>query len=285
MRLRAALIFAALVLSGCTVEPSGTSVQSATESPAASPTPSTSATDEPTEEPSRSPRPESATDMLECDGQVSMSGGLAFEFGPEGSGATPDEAFATWVDVSSFVVPRTGYRELGSLGDRHVWVYEVEDEVKVVVTISPRYGELAGGVPFTIEELRMCELAEFGPSVDLGPFHRVWTHETTGFVITDIVGSSHCGYESARLLHVNNPDGSFKGQYVRDPLGVLAGFVSLRDTYAEVVVMPGDATFSGYRSSAGEGLWFTLEDRAAYVVRADGIVERWPRAEPPIACA
>ncbi len=46
---------------------------------------------------------------------------------------------------------------------------------------------------------------------------------------------------------------------------------ALLDTYAADVELPDDAVFSGYRTTNGLELWFTPEDRAAYVVTADGV--------------
>ncbi|MGH2358366.1 MAG: hypothetical protein ACRDGJ_10200, partial [Candidatus Limnocylindria bacterium] len=132
------------------------------------------------------------------------------------------------------------------------------------------------------DELRTCALAEFGREVDLGPKYRIWAHEETGMILTDIVGPAHCNWQSASLLHLENPDGTFAKQYVRDPEGVLP-VASLIETYAEGVAMPDDATFSGYATDDGLELWFTPDDEAAYVVTQNG-VERWPRAEEPILC-
>ena len=232
-------------------------------------------------------QPESASDLLDCDGPISEMGGLADDFGPEGAGATADEAFDNWAATTVFGVPRSGYQKLGNIGDRHVYAYEADGRAKVVVVISPRFGEFVGDAAFTIEELRTCDPSEYGGAVDLGPHQRVWTQDETGAILIDIAGPGHCGWESARMLHVNNPDGSFGRQYLRDPFGV---FVEeqfddgLLDTYAEGVQLPADASFSGYRTADGLELWFTTEDRAAYVVTPDG-VERWPRADPPRGCA
>jgi hypothetical protein len=247
--------------------------------------PSATRTARPTAEPSPSADPpDSATDLLECDGPVSEMGGRADDFGPEGSGATADEAFRSWLATTVFGVPRSGYRELGNIGDRYVYAYESDGRAKVVVVISPRFGEMAGDAAFTIEELRTCDPSEYGSAVDLGPGQRVWTHHETGEILIDIAGPGHCDWQSARMLHVNQPDGTLGRQYLRDPLGVFAGIPSLLDTYAEGVELPADASFSGYRTGDGLELWFTSADRAAYVVTADG-VERWPRADPPIGCA
>ncbi|MDQ2674731.1 MAG: hypothetical protein M3Y40_08735, partial [Chloroflexota bacterium] len=153
---------------------------------------------------------------------------------------------------------------------------------KVVVVISPRFADQVG-TAFAIEEMRTCDPSEYGAAVDLGPDRRVWAHEETGEVLTDITGPSHCGWESARMLHVLDAQGRLVAQYVRDPQGVFAD-LGLLETYAEGVELPDDATDSGYRTNDGQELWFTESDRAAYVVTAEG-VERWPRAREPIGCA
>jgi hypothetical protein len=116
----------------------------------------------------------------------------------------------------------------------------------------------------------------------MGPGARVWTHETTGDILTDIEGPAHCEWQSARMLHVEE-EGEPVRQYLRDPEGVF-GHAAQLDAYAEGVELPSDAADSGYRSPEGYELWFTESDRAAYVVTPDG-VERWPRADPPVGCA
>jgi hypothetical protein len=228
------------------------------------------------------PVAESAEDLLDCDGPPSPMGGFADDFGPDGIGDSPDEAFRSFLEVGFFEIPRSGYEYLGAVGTRHVYTYEADGHTKVVVVISGRFSELVGGAPFTIEELRTCDPSEYGGSVDLGPDRRVWTHETTGEILTDLAGPGHCGWQSARMLHISTPDGLSAKQYVRDPDNVFEGRGFLAG-YAEDVDLPDDATFSGYRTDDGLELWFTPDDVAAYVVTADG-VERWPRVDPPAGC-
>lgn len=222
----------------------------------------------------------SATDLLECDGPPSGIGGRS----DGGFGGTveddPDAALRSFLESGPFAAPKDGYRKIGAIGERHVYAYEVDDRIKVVLVFSPQ--SLPEGSGFLIEELRACAQAEWGGGVDLGPGFTVWAHEETGGIITDVVGWDHCDLETTRLLHIERPDGTLGAQYVRDPLGVVRG--ALLDTYAEGVDLPEDATFSGYRSSRGEDLWFTPDGRAAYVETADGI-ERWPRARDGIGCA
>jgi hypothetical protein len=247
------------------------------------PTPSPEPTRLPASAEPSEPIAGSAMELLDCDGPVSTMGGSADDFGPEGTGSTPDEAFQAFLDVGLFTIPRSGYERLGAVGNRVVYVYRADERTKVVVVISDRFSEMVGGAPFAIDELRTCDPSEYGGGVDMGPGRRVWTHETTGRILTDIAGPGHCDWQSARMLHLATPEGTLDKQYVRDPEGVFDGLGLLED-YAEGVELPADATFSGYRTADGQELWFTPEDVAAYVVTAHG-VERWPRADPPIGCA
>ncbi|MGI8998865.1 MAG: hypothetical protein ACR2GO_04080 [Candidatus Limnocylindria bacterium] len=211
-------------------------------------------------------------------------GGFADDFGLGGAGFTADEGFTAWIEANPFTIPRSGYRALGAIGNRSVYAYEVDGRKKVVVVISPRFSEMVGDARFTIEEMRTCDPSEYGAAVDLGPHQRTWAHAGTGEILTDIAGPEHCGWESARMLHVSNDDGTLARQYLRDPFGVFSDVPALLDTFAEGVKLPENASYSGYRTEDGLELWFTPEDRAAYVVTPDG-VERWPRADEPIGCA
>lgn len=271
------LAVAALLLTACAQAPAPSEAPPDHSTP---PSQHIDAADPPSAAPTE--RPVSASDLLECDGPVSPIGGWADDFGPAGGGETPEEAFATWVDESPFSLPRTGYRELGSTGDRWLYAYEVGGRTKIVIVISARFGEFVGE-RLTIEELRTCDPSEYGAMVDLGPGTRVWAHLETGAILTDIPGSSHCGWESARLLHLSHPDGTLDRQYVRDPDGVLPA-EPLLDRYQENVSLPPDAFDSGYRSADGLAIWFTESDLSLYVV-GDGVAERWPRAREPIGCA
>lgn len=260
---RTRLVIVAVFLAACTAAPTATE-------------------DRATAAPSVSSAPESAIDLLECERGPSEVGGAGEGLAAEAPGGdTPDEALAAFLASSSFVIPRTGYELIATTGDRHAYGYRADGEVKVVLVISERFGELVGA-RFTADELRTCPEAEFGADAEFNDERRVWAHETTGLTLADIAGSAHCGWQTARMLHVPEADGSLGKQYIRDPFGVFAG-IPLLDTYAEDVELPDDATFSGYRSRDDQELWFTDADRAAYVVTPDGI-ERWPRAEEPIGC-
>jgi hypothetical protein len=199
-------------------------------------------------------------------------------------GRTPEEAVRAFIQSTAFTIPRDGYEPIGSSGDRQAFAYASNGRVKVVVVVSRRFGDARE--PFRAEELRTCAEGEFGTEVDLGPTTRVWTNTETGQILTDIAGLKHCGWETVRMLHVTAPDGTLEAQYVRDPLGVLRQQgVGLRAVSAEGVDLPPDATDSGYRTAAGDKLWYAADRNAAYVVTATDGVERWPRAEPALGCA
>ncbi len=221
-------------------------------------------------------------DLLECDAEPSEVGGAGEGVAAEAAGgSTPEQALENFLTSTFFSVPSNGYAPIAQSGDRYAYGYEVDGKVKVVLVISPRFAELVRG-RFAAEELRTCPQSEFGSQAVFNDGRRVWTHETTGEVLTDNVGPQHCGYESARMLITGADDATTARMYVRDPNGVFGGW-SLLESYAERVEMPDDAAFSGYRSPEGFELWLTGGDRAAYVVTPEG-VERWPRAEELIGC-
>ena len=265
------LVAVVAVVAGCS---------SPAQDPSATTSPSLSAAATPPASASTAPR--TATELLECDAGPSDVGGSGAEVAVTG-GETPDEALTAFLAESPFVVPHTGYEPLGQSGDRHAYGYRSDGKVKVVVVVSPRFGELVGA-RFAPDELRTCPEPEFGAAAEFDAGRRVWAHLTDGSILTDIPGPGHCGWESARMLHVPNADGTLGRQYLRDPFGVFDDIPALLDTYAEDVELPADATDSGYRSPDGLELWLTDADTAAYVVTPDG-VERWPRPADPIGCA
>jgi hypothetical protein len=222
-----------------------------------------------------------ATELLQCDAAPSDVGGSGEVLAFDGGGDTPDRALETFLANTVFVIPRTGYELLAQSGDRYAYGYRAGDEVKVVLVISPRFGDLVD-VAFTADELRTCAESEFGAEVEFADDRRVWTHVDSGAILTDLAGPGHCGWQSARMMHVEE-NGVLAQQYVRDPEGVFDQ-VLLLESYAEDVELPDDATDSGYRSPEGYELWFPESDTAAYVVTPDG-VERWPRSADVIGCS
>jgi hypothetical protein len=265
------LVMLVAVVAGCS---------SPSQDPSATPSVVPSATPDPS--PSASAPPRTATELLECDAGPSEVGGSGREVAFSG-GETPDEALAAFLADPSFVIPHAGYEPLGRSGDRHAYGYRADGKVKVVVVISTRFGELVGA-RYAPDELRTCPESEFGAAAEFDDGRRVWAHRTDGSILTDIAGPGHCGWESARMLHVPNADGTLVKQYLRDPFGVFSDIPNLLDTYSEGVELPDDASDSGYRSPDGHELWFSEADTAAYVVTPEG-VERWPRPADPIGCS
>jgi hypothetical protein len=277
------LVLALAVLTGCTgTSATGSPIpdESDPHPPASSPRVATGAPATPAPSVAFGP---AAADLLECDGPMSDVGGAGEDVSLQVAGGdTPDEALEAFLATSPWVVPTTGYEPIASAGDRHAFGLLVDDEVKVIVVVSPRFADRIGAA-FAADEVRTCPSGEFGSEAEFADGRRTWMHADTGHVITDIAGPGHCDWQTARLMHLEHPDGSLDRQYVRDPAGVLPAW-PLLDSYAEGIELPDEATDSGYRSPEGFELWFTERDTAAYVVTPDGI-ERWPRAVEPIGCA
>jgi hypothetical protein len=266
---RQTLVFAALLaVAGCA-------------RPAASTPPST--TSEATTVATSTPQPTvipTATDLLDCDGAPSEIGGYAGDFPPEAGGDTLDTALDSFLESMAFTLPRSGYSGIFEDEERGVYAYTVDGRVKVVLVISTRLADMVGA-RYTIDEIRSCDPTEYGPNVDMGEGRTVWAHPD-GRIIHDIVGPSHCDWQSARILHLTEA-GKLVAQYVRDPEGIFPSELLL-DTYAEGVTVPSDASPSGYRHG-GQELWFTEADTALYVVDASGEAERWPKTARVIGCA
>ncbi len=108
-------------------------------------------------------------------------------------------------------------------------------------------------------------------------------------IINTITGPDHCDWQSGVMMHVGWPlghdaaDTSESRQYLRDPEAVFPAD-SFMTTFDADTELPPRAEYTGYRTDFME-LWLAENDEtAAYLVFADH-VERWPRAEEPIACA
>lgn len=69
-------------------------------------------------------------------------------------------------------------------------------------------------------------------------------------ILIDIAGPQHCGWQSARMLHLSHPDGTFWKQYLRDP-EALFDRAQLLESFAIGVELPDDAADSRYRSPEG----------------------------------
>jgi hypothetical protein len=108
-----------------------------------------------------------------------------------------------------------------------------------------------------------------------------------GRELNSIAGPAHCDWQSAVMLYLGWPPGTVsqsiadRRQFIRDPDGVI-GF-GVRDELAIAIDLPDDARDTGYRSGELE-LWLAPSDPDAAYLRAGDDVERWPRADPVVAC-
>lgn len=158
--------------------------------------------------------------------------------------------------------------------------------VSCTATETPSRPDSSAGATTTSSD----EYAESGASV-YGILHQEWRHRDGSRIDTDVVsvvrGPSHCGWESAFLLHLGWPLGSSAGddtqmrQYVRDPSDVL-GFGDQLEVQTE---LPAGAVDTRFRVDDVE-LWIGPHggDDAVYLVFRDH-VEKWPRSTEIFACA
>lgn len=115
------------------------------------------------------------------------------------------------------------------------------------------------------------------------------------FEVRSLVGSDHCDWESVVFLSIAwplgttyeaGPDAPPVRQYVRDVEGDLGAAADrLLGELQLDAELPDDARDTGYHTGQGAELWLA-DDADVYVyLVVEGDVERWPRAEPAVACA
>jgi hypothetical protein len=119
--------------------------------------------------------------------------------------------------------------------------------------------------------------------------HR-WTDANGCLVRLEVLmtrdGPEHCGWQARQELVMGTPLGTPQIQgvrvFARDPQGVL-GRPELQQLFDPVADLPAGALDTGYR--LGDlALWMTPDDDFVYVA-GPRVVERWPREDPPAACA
>ena len=155
---------------------------------------------------------------------------------------------------------------------------------------------LRSGSSWAMDDPRRCEPAP-SPQSDLDAeaawarAERVarWRDDQGCAIRADVVhafdGAHHCDWQSVRFLwfDAGRSVDTMTAPYLRDRSGVL-GTVPLLDTFAQLDAVPGGAVDSGFR----RGRWALWLDPASaarvYLVRDDGLVERWPRAAQPVVC-
>lgn len=117
-----------------------------------------------------------------------------------------------------------------------------------------------------------------------------WTKEGADVDREEIsagAGPEHCSWEKAVFLHLGWPMGTVSQtskesrQYIRDPGNVIEADMPDLDRAA---TLPNDAEDTEYRLGDLQ-LWLAPSDADGAYFRLGDDVERWPLANPPIACA
>jgi hypothetical protein len=228
----------------------------------------------------RSPSPSATTgpafdalEALDCDGAPSSAGS---DLSPgDIGGGSEDPVESAIGSLTDFVAPRAGYELAALFEHQALVVYRNDGRVKVAVVLRD---DLRPFFPaWDVTALRMCDLAEWGADVDLGPDRQVWAHPD-GSIRSSRMGSGHCGWQSVRALRLHREG---QDEYVRDPMQSLGDVLSV--AYAEGFALPADALDTGFRWD-GHELWEAPDGHAAFVVRPDGVVERWPRMSGGAVC-
>lgn len=220
-----------------------------------------------------------AVGALECSGEPYL--GQSNLGHPDDNAAV---ALAGFVKDNHFALPPTGYRVERQETDRVLYSYDVDGRTKVAVIVgtAPREGFEQG---WYVESFATCNPFELPDAVTDALGVQVWTNEKSERVPTTAIqsaqGPTHCNWESATFLTLG------RQQYIRDPDGVVSGGISnpsFRTTFDGNAALPVDATDTGYRLD-GQALWMAADKLSAYVVGADGKVERWPAPVEQVGCA
>jgi hypothetical protein len=105
--------------------------------------------------------------------------------------------------------------------------------------------------------------------------------------LNTVAGPDHCDWQSVVMMHLGWPLGTVartveqSRQFIRDPDGSIEGF---RGQLMTSVELPTDARYTGYHLDELE-LWLSPSEPDGVYLRIGNDVERWPRADPVIACA
>jgi hypothetical protein len=125
-----------------------------------------------------------------------------------------------------------------------------------------------------------------------GPWDHQWQDGKGNLVdervVSSVQGPEHCDWETAVFLYLGWPLGTRSRsadearQYVRDPDGLFPGYTA--GPFDPDAILPKESRYTGYHLG-DVALWVGRDAaEAVYLVRGTD-VERWPRAERPIACA
>jgi hypothetical protein len=106
--------------------------------------------------------------------------------------------------------------------------------------------------------------------------------------LNTIAGPAHCQWQQTVMMHLGWPLGVLSEtsrefrQFIRDPEGIIDDDLSAQ--LRRPAGLPADAEDTRYRLGDLE-LWLSPSDPDGAYLRVGRDVERWPRAEPPVACA
>ncbi len=214
--------------------------------------------------------------VLECDGRPSSTGRDLNPGDVGGSGPDPATVVLTTMQDGDLVAPWYGYEAIAADEDTMLFVYRTGGRVRTAVLLQEGVPPLGSG--WRMIGFRRCLLEELGPDVDLGPDWRIWAHPD-GRILGSRRNSGHCGWERVwSLLYQRDP----LVEYLRDPEQHFRTVVPV--PYATGVRLPRRAFDTGYRRGDAK-LWAVPSGRALYVVRGDGVVERWPRLDGGAVCS
>jgi hypothetical protein len=107
--------------------------------------------------------------------------------------------------------------------------------------------------------------------------------------LNSVAGPEHCDWQNVVMLRVGWPLGTVSRhadqtrQFIRDPEGAIEDFEGLDGTVEIGVELPSDARYTGYHIDDLQ-LWLSTAEPDAAYLRVGENVERWPRAEPQVAC-
>lgn len=218
--------------------------------------------------------------FVDCEYGV-WQGGWTADYGPLGSGPSPDAALATALRERVLALPDQGFVAAGRDEGRVVYTYDVAGRSKAAVIVADSATmDIVTADDWGVEAFASCDPAEFDvPGQEAFPM-TVWQDADGNGVPTSSVtsyrGPEHCEWESVTYLAL---DGE---QYISDPEQVFDGrdFVAPFDADAE---LPPDAIDTGYRRD-GRHLWLSSDRTIAYVV-TDSSTEAWPSSTDDFFCA
>ena len=226
---------------------------------------------------------------LECDGRTyAGSGGGFANHGIGTAQGDAREALEDFQDQAGFLdIPQDGFVVERVEGDRVLFSYDVGERTRIAYIAAGGLRDPEGEIGWGIESWASCDPAELPADVSRELGVRVW-HDQAGDPVpvarlTHHPGPEHCGWQDVTFLSAGGPGGT---QYVADRSGEFAGEGLLRTTYDGDVVLPDDATDTGYEYDTWH-LWLAGDRSSAYIVDVDdpSRVERWPAAKEQIACA